>query len=243
MKRLLIISIGLILCSPTPIRAQNDGAIAAAAGALALGAAIASVENYKEQLELSATEWFLKEHGEVENFELRTLDLNGKKLKDMSLTSVITFKIQEFDPEKLPNNFYSAIDLGGKKWVLMAFTSPGWMNDYGVNISRMKWLLVDREEWLDMMVTYVMAASGVKDVEMVKRNVTDGKIVNKGIKNDGLVIPFYKTHNDMYLTADYNEEMKFVYNERSLGIYLKETQDLVQMSRDVVIDIHSYFFD
>ena len=61
MKRLLIISIGLILCSPTPIRAQNDGVIAAAAGALALGAAIASVENYKEQLELSATEWFLKE--------------------------------------------------------------------------------------------------------------------------------------------------------------------------------------
>ena len=243
MKRLLIISIGLVLCSPTPIRAQNDGVIAAAAGALALGAAIACVENYKEQLELSATEWFLKEHGEVENFYLRTLDLNGKKLKDMSLTSVITFKIQEFDPEKLPNNFYIDRDLGGKKWVLMAFTSPGWMNDYGVNISRMKWLLVDREEWLNMMVTYVMAASGAKDVEMVKRNVTDGKIVNKGIKNDGLVIPFYNIHYDMYLTADYNEEMKFVYNERSLGIYLKETQDLVQMSRDVVIDIHSYFFD
>ena len=35
--------------------------------------------------------------------------------------------------------------------------------------------------------------------------------------------------------------MKFIYNERSFGIV--ETKDLVQMSRNVVIDIHKFFFD
>lgn len=247
MKKLLYFLLAITIFLPNSLKSQNDGAAAAAAGILAIGAAIASVENYKEQLELTATEWFLKEHGEVENFQLKTLDLQGKKLKDMSSTSVVTFKIQELLPEQLPKNVFapSIRELSQalqKKWVLLAFTSRGWIDDYGINISRLKWILVDKEEWLNMMVTYVMAASGSTDIEAVRTNIVEGKIVNKGVKNGGLAIPFYTIGNDMYLSADYNEDMKFVYNERSLGIYLKSTQDLVQMSRNVVIDIHDYFF-
>ena len=248
MKKIILIGLSLGVFLPKSVQAQNDGAAAAAAGILAIGAAIASVENYKEQLELTATEWFLKEHGEVENFQLRTLDLQGKKLKDMSMTSVITFKIQELLPDQLSTKSFIAQTTKErnqglrKKWVLLAFTSPGWINDYGVNISRLKWILVDKEEWLNMMVTYVMAASGANDIGAIRKNIIEGKIVNKGVRNNGLAIPFYTIGNDMYLSADYNEDMKFVYNERSLGIYLKATQDLVQMSRNVVIDIHDYFF-
>ena len=102
---------------------------------------------------------------------------------------------------------------------------------------------MDQEEWLNMMVTYVRAASGANDIEAIRKNIVEGKIVNKGVKNGGLAIPFYTIGNDMYLSVDYNEDMKFVYNERSLGIYLKSTQDLVQMSRNVVIDIHNFFYD
>jgi hypothetical protein len=247
MKKLFLSCLSLLIFLPSNLKAQNDGAAAAAAGILAIGAAIASVENYKEQLELTATEWFLKEHSDIENFQLRTLDLQGKKLKDMSATSVITFKIQELLPEQLPKKVFAPTQKElnqalRKKWILLAFTSPGWINDYGVNISKLKWILVDQEEWLNMMVTYVMAASGESNVEEVRKNIMNGKIVNKGVRNGGLAIPFYTIGNDMYLSADYNEDMKFVYNERSLGIYLKSTQDLVQMSRNVVIDIHNFFY-
>lgn len=46
----------------------------------------------------------------------------------------------------------------------------------------------------------------------------------------------------MYLVTDYSPEMKLVYNENSLGVFLKKTGDLVQMKRSVVIDIHEFLF-
>jgi hypothetical protein len=36
--------------------------------------------------------------------------------------------------------------------------------------------------------------------------------------------------------------MKLVYNENSLGIFIKKTGDLVQMRRGNVIDIHEFLF-
>lgn len=243
-KTLIVISI-FHLFSINKISAQNnDAALAAVAGAVAIGSAIASIENLKEQVELSATEWFLSNNGDVVNFRLKTLDMKGKKLKDMSSTSVITFKIQEFDPFKLPKSSDSFTKLDGKKYVLLSFTSSGWLNDNGINLDRLRWFIVDEEKWIDMMVSYVKAASGKNDKDLIENTLRSGKIVNLGVKvKSKNVIPFYKIGSDMYLTIDYDENMKFIYNEKSFGIYLKETKDLVQMSRNVVIDIHKFFFN
>ena len=245
MKKILIVTLLLHLFSISIVRAQNnDATLAAVAGAVAIGSAIASIENLKEQVELSATEWFLSNNGDVVNFRLKTLDLKGKKLKDMSSTSVITFKIQEFDPLSITKNVDSFTKLDGKKYVLMSFTSSGWLTDRGVNLDRLKWFIIDEEKWIDMMISYTKAASGIKDESLIESTLKSGKIVNLGVKvKSKNVIPFYKIGSDMYLTIDYDKNMKFIYNERSFGIYLKETKDLVQMSRNVVIDIHKFFFD
>ena len=166
-KTLIVISI-FHLFSVNKISAQNnDAALAAVAGAVAIGSAIASIENLKEQVELSATEWFLSNNGDIVNFRLKTLDMKGKKLKDMSSTSVITFKIQEFDPLKLPKSSDSFTKLDGKKYVLLSFTSSGWLNDNGINLDRLKWFIIDEEKWIDMMVSYVKAASGKNDKDLI----------------------------------------------------------------------------
>ncbi len=56
--------------------------------------------------------------------------------------------------------------------------------------------------------------------------------MNKGVKvKSKLVIPFYKLEGGMYFATDYSEEMKLLYNERSLGIFFKESKDLVQIGR------------
>src|SRR5690606_17480203 len=124
---------------------QDDGAAVAAVagGLLAIGAGIAAVEQMKEQAELTATEWFLTNHPEYNQFSLKTLDFDGKKLKDMSATSVITFKIQEFDMQESKPDF-------GKKLVLFGFTSYGWINEYGIDFDKVKWFLIDNNEWLKM---------------------------------------------------------------------------------------------
>jgi hypothetical protein len=239
MKQLPILLLALILLLPKNSKAQDDGAvIAGAVGALAaIGAGIAAVEQMKERAELTATEWILANHSEIKSFSLRTLDFDGKKLKDMSSASVISFKIQEFVPRDNP-------ELNGRKQVLLGFTSHGWINEYGIDFNKIKWFLINKSEWTKMMVSYVHVASGELANSNLEEILIKGKIVNKGIKVKGkTTIPFYKLTGDMYVVTDYSSEMKFIYNERSLGILLKVTNDLVQIKRSSLIEIHEFFFE
>ena len=239
MKKSLLILILIITILPKQSYAQNKGeAIAGIVGGLlAIGAGVAAVEQMKEKAELTATQWVLTNRPELTSFSLKTLDFNGKKLKDMSAVSVITFKIQEFTPEDKP-------ELNGKKQVLFGFTSSGWISEYGIDFEKVSWYLIDDAEWLNMMVAYVKVSSGESDEDNLEATLKEGKVVNKGVKvKSKLVIPFFKLTGDMYVVTDYSSKMKLLYNERSLGIFLKETSDLVQIGRGDIIKIHDFFFD
>lgn len=238
MKKLLILSICLIYLLPKKVNAQDEAAAAAAVagGLLAIGAGIAAVEQMKEQAELNATEWFLTNHPEYNQFSLKTLDFDGKKLKDMSSTSVITFKIKEFDFDDENEPIF------GKRLVLFGFTSYGWINEYGINFDKVKWFLIDVKEWMNMMSSYSKVASGINDENKIRESLRNGKVVNRGIRvKDGEDVDFYKIDGDMYLVTEYSPEMKFIYNERSLGIYLNETMNLIQIGRGDIIKIHEFF--
>lgn len=240
MKKTLILFLLITYLAPQNLKAQNDGAaVAAVAGGLmAIGAGIAAVEQMKEQAELTATEWFLTNHSEYSKFSLKTLDFDGKKLKDMSSTSVITFKIREFD---ISGDDEPKL---GKKMVLFGFTSFGWINEYGIDFDKVKWFLIDSNEWMKMMVSYSKVASDENNEVTIREALNNGKVVNRGIKTKkGEDIDFYKIDGDMYLVTEYSPEMKFIYNERSLGIYLNETMNLIQIGRGDLIKIHEFFFD
>ena len=228
----------MISLVPKHVEAQNkEAAVAAVAtGLVAIGAGIMAIEDMKEQTELRGTQWLLANHPEITSFSLKTLDFDGKKLKDMSNTSVISFKIQEFSPKNDPT-------LDGKKQVLFAFTSYGWINEQGLDFNKVDWYLIDSDEWMNMMIAYAKVSSAEKNENILKENLMNGVVVNKGIKVKGkLEIPFFKLEGDMYLVIDYSSEMKLVYNENSLGIFLKKAGDLVQMRRGAVIDIHEFLF-
>lgn len=239
MKNLTIALIIVItLLAPQQSKSQNNGAAAAAVvgGLLSIGAGIVAIEDMKERAELTATQWVLANHPELNSFSLKTLDFNGKKTKDMSSTSVISFKIQEFGPSDSPV-------LNGKKQVLLAFTSYGWISEQGIDFNRVQWYLIDSEEWMKMMVAYSKVSSSEKSESVIKEKLTNGTLVNKGIKvKSKMEIPFFKLEGDMYLVADYSPDMKLVYNEKTLGIFLKKTDNLVQMGRDAVIETHEFFF-
>lgn len=235
MKKLLLFLLVSLACIPK-VTSQNEGIVAAAVGLAAVGAIIVSVDQMKEQAELTATEWLLNNRPNITSFSLKTLDFDGKKAKDMSAVSLITYKIQEFELAEKPK-------LDGKKYVLFGFTSAGWISDYGVDFNKVRWDLVDADEWLNMMTAYVKTASSERDTNSIEAALRNGKIVNRGVKEGSSVaIPFYKLEGDMYTVSDYNNAMKLVYNERSLGIYLKETSNLVQIGRDDIIKIHDFFF-
>lgn len=239
MKKLLLVLLLAVYLIPKPANSQEGGAIAAgiAGGLIAIGAGIAAVEQMKENAELTATQWVLANNPELESFSLKTLDFDGKKLKDMSAATVISFKIQEFTPSDKP-------DLDGRKQILLGFTSHGWINEYGIDYDKVKWYLLDSMEWMNMMVAYTSLSSDNKDKTSLESYLKQGKVVNKGIRVDGkLAVPFFKLSGDMYVVSDYSPEMKLIYNERSLGIFLKETKDLVQIGRGDIIKIHEFFFE
>ena len=241
MKKILILILIGIYIIPQNLKAQNnDAAVAAGVGALvAIGAGIAAVQQMKEQVELEATQHILSNFPQYNRFLLKTLDFDGKKLKDISSTSVITFKMREFD---IDNDRKAIL---GKRMVLFAFTSNGWINQYGVDFKKIQWHLVSSDEWLNMMTSYSKVASAEKDDAKIKKVLIDGEVVNKGVraKKSKDDIDFYKIGGDMYLVTDYSEDFKFVYNERSFGIYLKKTRDLVQIGRNDLIKIHKFIFD
>jgi hypothetical protein len=238
MKKFTLAIITIMLLMPKQSDAQNTGTAVAAVGAAALiiGAGIMAHDNMEERAELTATQWIIANHPELKSFSLKTLDFDGKKAKDMSSVSVITFKIQEFNPSDNPV-------LDGKKQVLFCFTSNGWISEQGIDFSKVRWFLIDSDEWMNMMVAFSKVSSSEKNETIIKDKLTNGVLVNKGIKVKGKTeIPFFKIEGDMYLVTDYSDKMKLIYNEKSLCIFLKETGNLVQMGRDDVIKTHEFYF-
>ena len=238
MKKIKIITLSLLLTFSLKTNAQkNDGIIAAVAGIAAIGSAIAINSQMKEMAELKATEWLLTEHPEFTSFSLKTLDFDAKKKKDASAVSIVTYKIQLFEPSNKP-------DLNGKKYVLFAFLSHGWVSQNGLDFNKFMWHLVDEKEWINMITSYIKVASDENNIENINKVLKEGKVVNRGVKVKGkLVIPFYKLEGDMYVVTDYSEMMKLLYNEKSLGIFLKETRNLVQIGRGDIIEIHDFLVD
>jgi hypothetical protein len=236
MKKIKIITLCLLLSFSFKFQAQkNDGVVAAVAGIAAIGSAIAINAQMKEMAELKATEWLLYAHPEFTSFSLKTLDFDAKKAKDASGVSVVTYKIQLFTPSDNPK-------LNGKRFVLFAYLSDGWVNQYGLDFSKFMWDLVDKDEWLNMMTAYSKVASSEKNETTIKDALIKGKVVNKGIKGK-VDIPFYRLEGDMYVVTDYSDMMKLLYNEKSLGIYLKKTRNLVQIGRGDIIEIHDFLLD
>lgn len=123
--------------------------------------------------------------------------------------------------------------------------SHGWVNEYGLNINRIQWYLISADEWLNMMTAYVKVASEEDDEIKIKKTLKEGRVVNKGVKAKKSKddINFYRIGGDMYLVTDYSDKFRFVYNERSFGMFLKKTKDLVQIGRNDLIKIHKFIFE
>ena len=238
MKQLFTIVLVAAFLIPSNLKAQkNDNTAAIAGGLLAIGAGIAAIEHLKEQLEQKAVENVLSAYPHLVNFELKTGSLKGTKLKDLSSVGVVTFELRDLDTRS--------------KYVLFAFLSSGWSNQQGVDFNKIKWKLFSTNEWNKLMQAYIRTASK-NDISI--EEVAISKIVNKGVKrNQKFIIEFSKIKGDVYYTHDYSDEFKIVFNERSLGLYLKQNDtegefrtgggprgDLVQIRRKAIIRAHTF---
>jgi hypothetical protein len=261
------------------VKSQNKESLAVAgAGLIAAGIATSiAVEQLKESMELTATEYIIKNHKEMYAFSLSILDYGVTKASDLSNISAFSFSIQSLNPET------------GKydNFILLMFVGKGWFNDYGVNTSYTKFKLFNKEEWNKVFTGYCNLAIAdprlkIKNIDAIptlkrisgknfKENdtsfvhITDVngrelsyEIVyfdkNKDFKKLALtkkglelrdfdvvgIVPFYTLTGDSYLVRDFSYDYKLVYNENSLGLFLKDWGVLTQIGNVSVNKIHEF---
>jgi len=236
MKKLLIILLSLSLFLSSKNSLSQNGAEAAAGIAAGIGliaGGIVSYEDQKERYELEGTEWILKNKPEIKAFSLKIIDLDGKKGSDLSNAKFYNFKVEEYLISSLSRK------------VLLCFVNPTWDKKTGVRYNSLKWLYIDKEEWINMMVSYLKIASPEKDGKVLRKIIQKAQFSRYGLKVERKIkLPFSKLlSNDKYLVTDYSDELKFVYNETSLGIYLKEAGNLIQIDRSTLKDMHNFLFE
>lgn len=255
----MVILIGL---TPRKAQGQEKGeTVAAAVGALAMiGAGIAAMEQLKEEFELFATDYILDEY-DYKAFELKINGLGEKsKTFDPSSVSVISFNITPVDYE------YGS-KINNEKIALLVFLDSGWRNEFGIDITKVKFAPFNIDSWNSLISKYISLASGIDIVDNkvpifekngtgnIKLKVGDTEYSKKegsvhikyidieksGIKNrDQIILPFKKISGDTYFVSDFSDEYKIIYNEKSLGLYLKEVERLVQLKVTLVREITDF---
>lgn len=235
MKKILIIilTLSLFLSSKNSISqngAQTAAGVAAGIGLIAGG--IISYEEQKEKYELEGTEWMLKNKPEIKAFSLKIIDLDGKKGSDLSNAKFYNFKVIEYSTSS------------PSRKVLLCFVNPTWDKKTGVRYNASKWLYISKEEWINMMVSYLKIASPEKRDEVLREIIQKTQFSRNGMQVARKIkLPFNRLpSNDNYRVTDYSDELKFVYNEESLGIYLKEVGNLIQIDRSTLKDMHNFLF-
>ena len=109
-------------------------------GALALGAAAAiAIEDNKEMLESVASNYIFANHPEYDEFRLKTIGWGdgGKRISDKGMMRLYPFAVTE-----LENN----IETENRK-LLLLFASSGWVNEFGLDYTKLNWELWTVEEW------------------------------------------------------------------------------------------------
>jgi len=250
-KSYLILLILILIFKPKHNYAQGEDVAAAAAGILAIGGIIASMENAEEQLELGATEWVLK-NTNMTQFNVETILMEGSKVNDISRSSFVPFKLYEYEIVNMDNGTYEFKIVS--RYVLMMYAFPGFINDAGIDYSKVRYELIDKEVWFKRMRGYLRSASNATS-ETIDLVLEKGTILNKGATatakrsggsfdksgnssgrpygnnydGDDLIIRFYKLDGDSYLVSEYSDENKYLYNEKALGIFHKETERLFKV--------------
>ena len=169
------------------------------------------------------------------------------------LSGAVPFKLYEFEINDLPNGKFDFTIVN--RYILMMYSFPGFITDRGINYTDVIYELIDKELWLKRTSEYVKSISNT-ELDIIS-SLKSGIILNKGIANGQsdsnrsnpfgdnyvgkeLKIRFYKLDGNSYIVSDYTDEFKYIYNEKSLGMFHKSTKRLFQLEAKSIREIHGF---
>lgn len=148
MRRVLIILLTVFYVNHTSAQTEEVGG--AIVGAIVAGLATAiAVDQVIDQLEWRATEFVLATRPEVTEFVLDNLKLSNDHIWDHSAAQYIPFGLTYF----IDGKYY-------KELIIMT-CSPNWINDYGLDYSKISYEIMTRDTVLSMFFNFINMASPI----------------------------------------------------------------------------------
>ena len=256
-SKYLMIMLSVLLFSQFKVKGQtgNQSATGAALTALGLIAIISDVDKAKEGLEREVTEWVIEsnEFKEKGEFELKFIDYDFLNKSELQNASVVGFKLTFKGQE--PN-------------VILALLSPGWVNEYGINFTKVIPYLITKSQWEKMMEMYLNLAKDNSTPAFTINNipvsvngifkksekstseklenlnnvyVTDFEFYNKVSGTSKFV--FRKSNNgDYHAVKNFNEDFKIDFNEGRFNLYVKKTKELIRFRAKYVTLINRILY-
>lgn len=129
---------------------KADNVAAGVAVGLGIFKAIQEIDQYYELLELQATRVILNRYEGEQAFRVKVLKVDGEKITDISSESMFVFEISFYDRHTQQET---------RRVVLFAFTSPGWINEYGIEFSELEWVWFEKEKWNNLMAEFIRVAT------------------------------------------------------------------------------------
>jgi hypothetical protein len=183
--------------------AEGIGAVAGISAAF-IGAAI-TIDILKEKLEDEACKYVFRELPDYTNFSLKILEFNATKLSDLSGVSVIPFALKKES---------------GSPEVILMVTDPGWVNDYGINFTKVLFYRYSVEKWDSLITNFIDLASSckIKGNEIPLYKSISTKEALKDSTNDDIIFVNKKGYKEFWVKSN-STTLNLIYDFTSSGIY------------------------
>jgi hypothetical protein len=253
-------------------KGEKIGAVAAGVATAGVAALVvwASYEDYKNQLEHWATEYWLSAHPEVTSFELKLGPVNENKWKNRADASIISFNVRNL--------------VNGELTSVWFITSYNWYNEFGLDFNRINVIEFNQESWSQFLVKYLSLVSGndqltsesiqVK-IEKSEKN-PEGATGTLSEESENGEIEYFSVYSvpvvniqnlkskqiifsvadkkasllvekldsrDIYKVREYMDGYRLVYSLKEMMLYQEQTRDLISIHREGVEDVTKFIFD
>lgn len=189
MRKIILFLLLITFIFPKKSISQNNDN-AALFGALAGVAAVAAaVEANKETLESFASNYVLSELPNYKEFRLKVIGWGGggKRLSDNGRVLLFPFALTELE---------NTLETSNRK-LLLLFATPGWMNEYGVDITKFRWELWDASKW-NRLLSVFSNLNSPSNVPIVSNLIPKYDKSNTGIKTS-IFKNMKKGKDDLYI--------------------------------------------
>ena len=235
------------------LQAQNNSGGVAVAGLALITAGLlieSEIQRHRESFERGMVQWIMsnKNFEDKVEFDLDLIKWEITRKEEFNDVCIMGFKyLQNYK----------------QKEIILAVCSPGWINEYGTNYSKIKIIEIDKNKW-DLIFKAFLNLSQRNDIktpfsldsipvisnnflsEKVKKSIE--KIQNIESINDNSInflsgkFKFEPLGGNTHIVQDFDKDFMIDFNEGSMNLFIKGTKELIKIKKSFLEEANKIFY-